>query len=176
MLAVRKAPAGSHNAILWCREKNGEKVPRIISGNAFLPSLFSLFGWNINTRYKLIGTVHHKGDESVLLFNTRDAILYYDEKAPDDLPPSGGAELTESSVKKRARKEKAYPAAWGNSFGDDYYTSQTLFEDLAPEETDWNTEKKGVPFNQSGIGSVTSKDKAAENIRQILTDLGANNE
>ena len=176
MLAVRKAPAGSHNAILWCREKNGEKVPRIISGNAFLPSLFSLFGWNINTRYKLIGTVHHKGDESVLLFNTRDAILYYDEKAPDDLPPSGGAELTESSVKKRARKEKAYPAAWGNSFGDDYYTSQTLFEDLAPEETDWNTEKKGVPFNQHGIESVTSKDKAAENIRQILTDLGANDE
>ena len=176
MLAVRKAPSGSHNTILWRREKNGEKLPRVISGNAFLPGLFSLFGWNKNTRYKLIATVHHKGDESILLFNTKDAILYYDEKVIDDTTPSDYEDLQEISEKKKKRREKAYPAAWADSFGDDYYTSQTLFNVLAPEEADWNTDKKGVLVNQNEIKNVTSKDKAAENIRQILTDLGANDE
>ena len=173
MLAVRKAPSGSHNAILWRREKDGEKLPRTISGNAFLPGLFSLFGWNKSTRYKLIGTIHHKGDESILLFNTKDAILYYDEKALGETASPDCMNLPEVSEKKKKRREKAYPAAWGDTFGEDYYTSQTLFNELAPEEADWNTEKKGVPVNQKDIENVTSKTKAAANIRQILTDLGA---
>ena len=60
MLAVRKAPAGSHNAILWRKANNGEHVPRLISGTAFLPTLYSLFGWNSDHQYKLSGTVHSK--------------------------------------------------------------------------------------------------------------------
>ena len=176
MLAVRKAPSGSHNAILWRREKNGEKIPRLISGNAFLPGLFSLFGWNTNTRYKLIGTAHHKGEESILLFSSKDAVLYYDENMLSDTDPSEYIDSSKSSAKKRTRREKAYPSAWGDTFGDDYYTSQTLYNDLAPEDAIWNTEKKGIPINQKDSGNVTTKDKAAENIRRILTDLGANDE
>jgi hypothetical protein len=56
-IAVRKTMKGSHNFLQWCREKNGERVPKLISGSAFLPTLSSLFGWHKDGRYKMI--VHH---------------------------------------------------------------------------------------------------------------------
>lgn len=168
MLAVRKAPAGSHNAILWRKESNGEKVPRPIGGNAFLPTLFSLFGWNKDCQYKLSGSVHRKDEETVLIFNSRDAVLLYEDI------PSGEADPADddNTRKKRRRKESAFPSDWADSFGDDYYTSQKKFEDLEPEDQEWQTHKNGIAISKETRDNVTPPQKAAENIKQLLADMG----
>ena len=168
MLAVRKAPAGSHNAILWRKESNGEKVPRPIGGNAFLPTLFSLFGWNKDCQYKLSGTVHRKDDETVLIFNSRDAVLLYEEISSGEADPSPD----DNAKKKRKRKESAFPSDWADSFGDDYYTSQKKFEDLEPEDQEWQTHKNGIAISKETRDNVTPPQKAAENIKQLLADMG----
>ena len=168
MLAVRKAPAGSHNAILWRKESSGEKVPRPIGGNAFLPTLFSLFGWNKDCQYKLSGSVHRKDEETVLIFNSRDAVLLYEDI------PSGEADPADddNTRKKRRRKESAFPSDWADSFGDDYYTSQKKFEDLEPEDQEWQTHKNGIAISKETRDNVTPPQKAAENIKQLLADMG----
>lgn len=168
MLAVRKAPAGSHNAILWRKESNGEKVPRPIGGNAFLPTLFSLFGWNKDCQYKLSGSVHRKDEETVLIFNSRDAVLLYEDI------PSGEADPTDddNTRKKRRKKESAFPSDWADSFGDDYYTSQKKFKDLEPEAQEWQTHKNGIAISKENRDNVTPPQKAAENIKQLLADMG----
>ena len=168
MLAVRKAPAGSHNAILWRKESNGEKVPRPIGGNAFLPTLFSLFGWNKDCQDKLSGTVHRKDDETVLIFNSRDAVLLYEEISSGEADPSPD----DNAKKKRKRKESAFPSDWADSFGDDYYTSQKKFEDLEPEDQEWQTHKNGIAISKETRDNVTPPQKAAENIKQLLADMG----
>ena len=168
MLAVRKAPAGSHNAILWRKESNGEKVPRPIGGNAFLPTLFSLFGWNKDCQYKLSGTVHRKDDETVLIFNSSDAVLLYEEISSGEADPSPD----DNAKKKRKRKESAFPSDWADSFGDDYYTSQKKFEDLEPEDQEWQTHKNGIAISKETRDNVTPPQKAAENIKQLLADMG----
>ena len=168
MLAVRKAPAGSHNAILWRKESNGEKVPRPIGGNAFLPTLFSLFGWNKDCQYKLSGTVHRKDDETVLIFNSRDAVLLYEGISSGEADPSPD----DNAKKKRKRKESAFPSDWADSFGDDYYTSQKKFEDLEPEDQEWQTHKNGIAISKETRDNVTPPQKAAENIKQLLADMG----
>ena len=168
MLAVRKAPGGSHNSILWRKESNGEKVPRPIGGNAFLPTLFSLFGWNKDCQYKLSGTVHRKDDETVLIFNSRDAVLLYEEISPGEADPSPD----DNAKKKRKRKESAFPSDWADSFGDDYYTSQKKFEDLEPEDQEWQTHKNGIAISKETRDNVTPPQKAAENIKQLLADMG----
>ena len=168
MLAVRKAPAGSHNAILWRKESNGEKVPRPIGGNAFLPTLFSLFGWNKDCQYKLSGTVHRKDDETVLIFNSRDAVLLYEEISSGEADPSPD----DNAKKKRKRKESAFPSDWADSFGDDYYTSQKKFEVLEPEDQEWQTHKNGIAISKETRDNVTPPQKAAENIKQLLADMG----
>ena len=168
MLAVRKAPGGSHNSILWRKESNGEKVPRPIGGNAFLPTLFSLFGWNKDCQYKLSGTVHRKDDETVLIFNSRDAVLLYEEISSGEADPSPD----DNAKKKRKRKESAFPSDWADSFGDDYYTSQKKFEDLEPEDQEWQTHKSGIAISKETRDNVTPPQKAAENIKQLLADMG----
>lgn len=168
MLAVRKAPGGSHNSILWRKESNGEKVPRPIGGNAFLPTLFSIFGWNKDCQYKLSGTVHRKDDETVLIFNSRDAVLLYEEISPGEADPSPD----DNAKKKRKRKESAFPSDWADSFGDDYYTSQKKFEDLEPEDQEWQTHKNGIAISKETRDNVTPPQKAAENIKQLLADMG----
>ena len=168
MLAVRKAPGGSHNSILWRKESNGEKVPRPIGGNAFLPTLFSLFGWNKDCQYKLSGTVHRKDDETVLIFNSRDAVLLYEEISSGEADPSPD----DNAKKKRKRKESAFPSDWADSFGDDYYTSQKKFEDLEPEDQEWQIHKNGIAISKETRDNVTPPQKAAENIKQLLADMG----
>ena len=120
MIAVRKAPAGSHTTFLWRKTIDGENVPRLISGNAFLPTLYSLFSWNRDCQYKMSGTVHSKDGETVLLFNTREAVLLYEDISTEEADP-----VDESSVRKRRRRKgSAFPSDWADSFGEDYYTSQ----------------------------------------------------
>ena len=168
MLAVRKAPAGSHNAILWRKANNGEHVPRLISGTAFLPTLYSLFGWNSDHQYKLSGTVHSRDGETVLLFNSREAVLLYEDISTESVDQ----EVTVSLRKKRRRKEKAFPSDWADSFGEDYYTSQGAFRALEPDGSDWQAHNHGIVYSKGSDINVTRPQKAAENIKQLLTDMG----
>lgn len=172
MLAVRKAPAGSHNAILWRKANNGEQIPRLISGTAFLPTLYSLFGWNSDCQYKLSGTVHSKDGETVLLFNSREAVLLYEDISAE----IADQEVEVSPRKKRRRKGKAFPSDWADSFGDDYYTSQGTFRALEPDGSDWQTHKHGIVYSKESDINVTRPQKAAENIKQILTDMGVSDD
>ena len=172
MIAVRKAPAGSHTAFLWRKTINGENVPRLISGNAFLPTLYSLFSWNKDCQYKMSGTVHSKDGETVLLFNTREAVLLYEDISTEEADP-----VDESSVRKRRRRKgSAFPSDWADSFGEDYYTGQGILQALAPEDSDWQTCKSGIAYSKESDSSVTRPQKAAENIKQILTDMGVAND
>ena len=179
LLAVRKASSGSHNSIQWIRDSNGEKVPKLISGTAFLPTLFSLFGWRKNGRYRMIGTIHKKGFDSVMIFNTKDAVLYLTE---DDLDEN---DKTDTSVKAEhhhnirsrhySKKLKAFPAEWAHSFGEQYYS--TCAESLLEEPIDgqWKTDETGLPY-KAADANVTTPTEAATQIKQILGNIGVDDE
>ena len=177
ILAVRKASSGSHNALQWSRERGGIRLPKLISGTAFLPTLFSLFGWNRNGRYKIIGSIHRKDNECILLFNTKDAILYIDdvhftEQSVEKLHP----ECVQSVERKRkGRKLPAYPAYWADSFGENYYSSRLHYENQEPEDEAWLTDSQGVPFIEPDR-KVTTQDAAAVKIKQILGEIGVRDE
>ena len=177
ILAVRKASSGSHNALQWSRERGGIRLPKLISGTAFLPTLFSLFGWNRNGRYKIIGSIHRKDNECVLLFNTKDAILYIDdvhftEQSVEKLHPED-AQYAER--KRKGRKLPAYPAYWADSFGENYYSSRLHYENQEPEDEAWLTDSQGVPFIEPDR-KVTTQDAAAVKIKQILGEIGVRDE
>ena len=172
ILAVRKTVSPSHYTLQWCREKDGELVPKLISGMAFLPTLFNLFGWSKDGRYKMIGSVHRKGDESVLLFNANDAILYVEEEL---LLNDSSEEISDESGKKKPKKIKAYPASWANTFGEKYYNSCALLEATEPADDNWSVSDTGSVFKEAE-DNVTTHKEAAANIQQILTEMGVSDE
>lgn len=50
ILAIRPCNKDSKNGVQWSRKSNGKIIPRAISGSAYLPTLFELFGWNPGTQ------------------------------------------------------------------------------------------------------------------------------
>ena len=177
ILAVRKAPPGSHYALQWCREKEGETIPKLISGMAFLPTLFQLFGWNKNGRYKLIGSVHRKDEESVLMFSARDAVLFVEEAFlnPDSTEDQSSEYGSDDQTPKRTKKIKAYPASWARSFGEKYYSSFADQQATEPEGEAWLISESGIPFIEKE-SNITSQKEAAEEIQKILTEMGVSDD
>lgn len=177
MIAVRKALPGSHYAIQWCREKGGEIVSKLIKGMAFLPTLFQLFGWNINGRYKIIGSVHRKDNESVLLFNARDAVLFVEEAFlnPENTEDPSSESGSEEAIIKKSKKVKAYPAAWAESFGEKYYYSFVDQQATEPQNDGWLISASGTPFIEKG-SNITSQKEAAEEIQKILSEMGVSDD
>ena len=55
VFAVRNAGKDCRNAMQWSKKKDGKNSPREISGTAFLPTLYSLLGWNDDCRYRITG-------------------------------------------------------------------------------------------------------------------------
>ena len=84
--------------------------------------------------------------------------------------------LKSARRKKRRRKGKAFPSDWADSFGDDYYTSQGTFRALEPDGSDWQAHKHGIVYSKESDINVTRAQKAAENIKQILTDMGVSDD
>ncbi|SDB66080.1 Site-specific DNA recombinase [Butyrivibrio sp. INlla16] len=180
LLAVRKAVNDTHNRFVWCKQRDGGLVRKPISGASFLPVLFRIFGWRKDARYRVIGHLHRKGNETVLIFNTNEAVLYVDEDAVDENDELTSEESEkdygyEDAPKKKAKKIAAYPSKWVDSFGEDYYKSTALFGEEAPQEQEWAVDKDGQLFKATGE-NVTSQEDAAKNITKILGDMGASDE
>ena len=144
---TRKAIENSRNSVQWSKVKDESiTVPVHISGAAFIPTLYRLFGWNNGVRYKLIGNAHTKNDETILTFDAKEAYAIEDNKP-------------------------AYPSRWADSFGDEYYKSQALYDDNEPDDENWEIEKPGALY-KSAEDNVTSQEDAAKNITSILGELG----
>ena len=146
-IAVRKAIENSRNSVQWSKVKDKSlSVPVHISGAAFIPTIYRLFEWNSGVRYKVIGNAHTKNNETILIFDAKEAYAIEDNKS-------------------------AFPARWADSFGDDYYKSQALYDDNEPDDENWEVEKPGALY-KSAEDNATSKEDAAKNITSILGELG----
>lgn len=174
LIAVRKAVSNSRFSLEWGRYTEKGYMPKIISGAAFIPTLYKLFGWNSKVQYKITGTVHKFSDESVLIFCADDATLSIDkldfEQEEGELPY-----VPEKQSKRRRKRITAYPKSWANSFGDKYYESQAKeqFVSTEPHAEDLNSEH--VTYSQGGE-NVTTPIQAANEIKGILEDLGINDD
>jgi hypothetical protein len=93
-------------AVLPCSEHNNSKMRwakiyadyigvRTISAKAFLDTLFELFNWDIDKRYRLRGEIIQTGRETIAMFDSRKPEIF------------------------SSRSDMIMP--WLNGFGDDYY-------------------------------------------------------
>lgn len=162
-IAIRPCNNENRNKMQWSKKTNGLTVPRPISGNAFLPTLFELFGWNENCKYRIIGMHRQKDNESILLFDLNDVEVL--------MPPeafSQAESINPITSNGRNKKVLAYPATWASSFGKNYYVHAQAKE--MEEASDWNAHLEGVPYKESDL-QPTAVEEIEKNIHEILTDM-----
>ena len=147
-------------------------MPKIISGSAFIPTLYKLFSWNQDVQYKITGTVHKVSDESVLLFCADDATLSIDKS---DFETDDNEEIpldTDKHRRKRRRRITAYPKEWADSFGEKYYESQAKEQSMTSKEKNSELDYEHTTYSAEE-GSVTTPKQAANEIKEILEEIGA---
>ena len=172
ILAVRTAGKECRNAMQWSKKKSGVSFPRGISGTAFLPTLYSLLGWEDDCRYRITGIKRGKGNDAILLFNLTEPEIFIPNDTVSSLPES------DTSVKpftdSNRRNVRAYPPDWADTFGSNYY-SHAQAQELAGfgKGMEPDISHASVIYKDNDI-QVTSKDDIERNIEQIMSDMKEN--
>lgn len=167
LLAIRPCSSETKNKVQWSRLKDGQLIPKPISGAAFLPTLYEIFKWDKKCKYRILGVAHQKDNENVLIFNMDDTEIRIPTSTNEVSAPNNNTPDTISDSK----SVLAYPADWMNSFGNNYYT-----QSQAPELTEftvdknWQTASESKPYKEPEL-QTTPKETIIQNIKNIITEI-----
>ncbi|MDL2238361.1 recombinase family protein [Christensenellaceae bacterium OttesenSCG-928-K19] len=167
--AVRTAAKDSRHAIISSRVSGGIYYPKDISGAAFLETLFQMFGWNTDFKYRISGSLFQKDGGSVYIFNMTDAEAFI---KPHMLTGGEGEESEGDAAKPLSvsgARVRAVPQEWMNSFGNQYYLHQHSFPPIESQsENDWKIRLEGQLFETGEKIRVTGFDELKRFISQEI--------
>lgn len=170
--ALRTAAKDSPNAIVCSRVSNGIYFPKEISGAAYLETLFSLFKWNTDFKYRVSGSLFQKGDEAVYIFSTNEAEAFIKPNmlTGESTPKSGNDAVKPLSVS--GTRVRAIPEKWTNSFGNQYYLHQHIFPPIESQsKSDWKIRLEGQLFETGEKIRITGFDELKRFISQQLSGI-----
>ena len=166
MLAVRPATPEVKNHIVWSNESNGKTKPRVISGAAFLPTIFTILGWERECKYRVVGHFKEHEGASMLLFDLKEAEMMIPSRLLEH--EETGIPLSMLGSKKSV---VAYPEVWKEGFGDGYYKQRNPTEDVIDT---WAIDIVGTPVKNPGI-NITDTETLEGEINKIISEMESTN-
>lgn len=170
LIVVRSSNKKVRNSMRWAKIDNmGNTVARKISGAAFMPTLFELFEWNIDFKYRIRGVKKQKDNTSLMIFDIKDATIFVPQTVTEE-ENNGGNPLEDVTpvVPKTGKSIVAFPSAWANSFGNNFY-NQTHITPLKIAEKN-GVDAEAIPFGESEL-EITAPDVVADNIQMLMKDM-----
>lgn len=168
MLAVRPAPTTDRHAIRWSNRNCGSVQPRTIPAAAFSETLFALFGWDIDHKYRLYGTHLKNGDEEAMFFSATDATVLI-RKNLLEKNVCEGENFTPLS--KRGQRICAISGKMGDAFGKNFYEEQTIAELVRQTPENWKIRLDGRLYNSGSRLNITPYEELKAFIQEELGEL-----
>ena len=103
ILAIRPCRAEDRDAYAWCTSGSGRRKPKQITCKIFFAKVFSLMGWNLDYRYKLLGRVIHAKEEWLIAFDLTATEVYQ--------------RVQKDGQKPRSSRTPVFPEGWKTQFG-----------------------------------------------------------
>ena len=151
-IAVRPTTKDNRNGLMWARMEGGQKVSRNVAGTAFIGTIFSLFGWSIDRRYRMNGILYRNGSEDTFIFSASNAGMYIREQAAGKA--ATGAEST-TPVYRAGKHIGVVPSSLTTSFGRDFYTERAMNELAQQTREQWKIRIEGQLFNSGRRLNIT---------------------
>ncbi len=172
LFAVRKCGKESRTGIKWASGASGKMTPKTLSCAAYISTLFELFGWNQNYRYRAGGVRRQRGEESILIFDlTETEILIPAELLEEFQQQNDISNLEFSPLHLPGRKQTilAYPQTWADSFGNEYYR-HTQAAETSDIDLDglWNITASGNVYSGSEP-QPSPPEKLEKHISQLIS-------
>ena len=165
--AVRATNKQNKNAVIWAKMKDGRIATRPIACAAFSRTIYSLFGWNKEHKYRMYSTLISNGDEEVFIFNADEAAAYIQT---EKLPGQDASEAFIEPIAKSGVHAMGIPACYTDSFGNDFYVEQTYSALADQTREQWQIRVEGQLCNTGMQLNVTDYDTLRAFILQELGD------
>ena len=168
--AVRPTDPGNRNGVVISKTCGGRPKPRDIPSAAFSDTVFSLFGWNTDCKYRMTGVLCEGEGELAYIFDVQDSEAFFKSYV---LPTKAQGEDGENSVQPLmpvGKHIRAIPAQWTRTFGKEFYLHEQPLSALASmTKSDWELRMKGQLYETGKKLHVTGYDE----LRQYITsELG----
>ena len=143
--AIRPTEKSNRNAVQFSTLSAGRRVARAIPCAAFGDTLFSLFGWNPDYKYRIIGTLIEQGNEVAYLFDAENSEAYFKSyMIPSHEEGEDGAPAAIQPLTPSGKHIRAIPEEWTTSFGKEFYVHEQPLSVLESQsEADWMLRLQG---------------------------------
>lgn len=167
LMFVRLCASTNKNSLKWAKITNkGKWIPRDIPGTAFLTTLYKLFEWQTECKYRFQGVRKQQGKNSVIIFDLKEEEMLIPNKAIENNP-----ETMETSICPYVPQNGsliAFPTEWNDEFGSDYYVHHNSQDSGINKK--WGPNKE-QDYSNLPIEKVTSADEAATNIESLINTM-----
>lgn len=171
--AVRTAAKSSRNAVVFSKLSDGKYQPRDIAGAAYVETLFQLFGWSPDLKYRIAGALFQTETESAYIFDVNDAEAFIKSYLLSGSKSTEQAKEPVQPLSVSGKRVRAVPEEWIGSFDKQYYLHQQSFPPVCDQsEEDWKIRMEGQLYETGQKLRVTGFDVLRDYICQELGQRG----
>ena len=169
--AIRATSKDNRAGVYCSKVKGGVFYPRDIPAAAYTHTLFSLFGWNTDYKYRVIGSLYEKEGETTYIFDTRNSEAFFKSGVLQDASDCDASTIV-TPITTSGKRIRAIPEQWIKTFGTQFYLhDKTVSELVAQSEPDWKLRIEGQLFETGKKLNVTSFEVLRAYIQEHLKDL-----
>ena len=169
--AVRPTDTQNRSGVYFSKVSNGIYYPKDVPAGAYGDTLYSLFGWNKDYKYRIIGYLYEQDGEVAYIFDAADCEAYLKSYGLSKHDSENG-EAAVHPLTPSGKHIRAIPKEWTENFGKPFYVHEQSLEALARQsEAEWKLRIEGQLFETGKKVSVTSFDELRQYIQQELSDV-----
>ncbi len=167
--AIRATDTRNRNGVTISKKEMGVWVPREIAITAFSDTLFSLFDWNPDYRYRALGRLYENNGEIVYVFDTAESEIF----VKSFIVPNDETTVEEQFASEPCNRfVRAIPEWWTTSFGKQFYIhEQTLVALENQNEEEWKLRLEGRLYETGTKLNVTDFETIRDYIKQELSGI-----
>ena len=169
--AIRPTNKDNRNGVVISSPYRKTFQPRSISTAAFSDTIFSLFGWNTDCKYRIIGSLLEQDGELAYIFDVENSEAFFKSYM---MPRSNNDEGSGSvqPLTSSGKHIRAIPQEWTTSFGKQFYLHEESLAALESQsEADWMLRLEGQLFETGRRPNVTGFDELKRYIRTELQSV-----
>lgn len=165
--AIRATDKTNKHGVVISKKEKGVWVPREFAITAFGDTLFSLFEWNTDYRYRVLGHLYENNGEIVYIFDANEAEVFVKPHLVSD-----NEKQEEEAPQTIKRSIRAIPELWTTTFGKQFYVhEQSLVALENQNEEDWKLRLEGRLFETGQKLNVTKFEVLQEYIMKELKGI-----
>ena len=166
-IAIRPTNKENRYAIRWTSGGKTNKEARSISCKAFVETLFQLFDWELDYKYKLFGSVYKDGENTACIFTNADLSVYIKKEQII----SAGIDASGKFLGQSGKRVRAFAGDMEKRLGQDYYVEKSMKEMVRQTREQWQTRIEGQMCSTGEKLKVTPYEELKAFIQQELGDL-----